>query len=63
LNLFLIFEGLHADPPQCTVESDTADPITGDTPLYISETVRNYGTGLMFEPVGLEFLYTDATSP
>lgn len=45
------------------IESDSANPITGDTPKFISETQRAYGTSLMFEPVGLEFLYTDAKSP
>lgn len=59
----MIFEGLHSNPPQCVIETDTADPIVGDTPIFISETHRAYGTGIMFEPVGLEFLYTDATSP
>lgn len=63
VNLFLTFDGLHSNPPQCTIESDTTSPLTGDTPTPVSETVRNYGTGLMFEPVGLEFLYSDATSP
>jgi hypothetical protein len=64
VNIFLTFDGLHSDPPQCTILSDNEDPMTignaGVTLKYVGETVRNYGTGLMFEPVGLEFIYTDA---
>ena len=66
VNIFLTFDGLHSDPPQCTILSDTASPMTignGGTLSYVGETTRNYGTGLMFEPVGLEFMYTDAQKP
>jgi hypothetical protein len=35
----------------------------GATLSYVGDTKRNYGTGLMFEPVGLEFMYTDAQKP
>jgi hypothetical protein len=40
INLFLIFEGLDFNPPQCTIESDSNNPITGDSPRFVSETQR-----------------------
>jgi hypothetical protein len=64
INYYLIFDGLHADPNQCSFESDPHKPIQGEATInFVAETVRHYGTGLMFEPVGLEFLYTDSLKP
>lgn len=63
VNLFLIFDGLNFNPPQCTLDSDINNPLTGDTPKFVAVTQRPYGTSLMFEPIGLEFLYTDAKNP
>lgn len=37
--------------------------MTGDNPTPISETIREYGQNLFFEPCPLEFLYTDRTQP
>lgn len=34
-----------------------------DTAVFENEFVRHYGSGLMFEPVGLEFMYTNALAP
>jgi hypothetical protein len=66
LNIYLTFDGLHSDPPLCSILSDTVTPMAignGGTLAYHSEWVRHYGSGLMFEPVGLEFMRTDALSP
>ena len=66
LNIYLTFDGLHSDPPLCSIQSSVASiPITfgNVTPTFSSSVVRHYGTGLMFEPVGLEFMYSDAKSP
>lgn len=65
INIYLTFDGLHADPPLCSIESNPANPITFGTNTFKfnSEFVRHYGSGLMFEPVGLEFLYTNALKP
>ena len=59
----LIFDGLDSNPPQCMIVSDTVDPIVGASPTYINEVVRPYGTGLFFEPVGLDFLYSSSLTP
>ena len=62
----MTFDGLHSDPPLCTIISDTVTPMAvgnGGTFAYYSEWVRHYGSGLMFEPVSLEFMRTDALNP
>jgi hypothetical protein len=66
VSIYLTFDGLHFDPPQCTILSDDVSPMTignEGTLSYVGETTRHYGTGLMFEPVGLDFMYTDAQNP
>ena len=62
-SLIAIFYGFDYNPPLCKLVSDSKNPIKGNKPTFISEVIRPYGESLMFEPVGLEFLYTDAQSP
>lgn len=63
LNFVVIFEGFNENPPLCTLASDTVTPLTGVNVQFKSEVLRPFGQSLMFEPVGLEFLYSDAQSP
>ena len=49
--------------PECRIESGVTDPIVGNSPVFSTTTTRTYGTNLMFEPVPLEMLYTDAQQP
>lgn len=60
----LIFQDYHGDVPQCEIRSSESTPITGNDVIeFNSITYREYGKNLMFEPVPLEFLYTDASQP
>jgi hypothetical protein len=63
LRMAIYFQDYEGDVPQCTISSGKEDPIEADNPVFISETIRNYGTNLFFDPVPLEMLYTPATSP
>ena len=64
IELVLHFLDYHGDVPQCTIESSEDDPITGNDVIeFNSITYREYGQNLMFEPMPLEFMYTDATQP
>jgi len=58
-----VFEGFTENPPLCTLISDSVTPITGGNFNFVTEVVREYGKTLMFEPVGLEFLYSNAVKP
>jgi hypothetical protein len=62
-NIIAIFEGFNENPPLCTLDNDATTPITGNSVVFASEVIRPFGQSLMFEPVGLEFLYSDAQSP
>ena len=55
-----IFDGFNENVPKCDIVSDTTNPLTGVDVVVSSEIIRPYGQSLMFEPVGLEFLYSDA---
>ena len=59
----LIWQDYHGDPPNCYFESSTETPMTGDNITYNSSTLREYGKNLIFEPVPLEFLYSDVDKP
>lgn len=56
----IIFQDYHGDVPQCTLETSVSNPIEGNEIVFNSSTFREYGQNLMFEPIPLEFLYTDA---
>ena len=59
-SFFLIFDGLDYNPPKCVLITDPANPLTGNDPQFVSDIVRPYGGGIMFEPIGTEFLFSDA---
>lgn len=62
-SLVAIFEGFRSNPPLCSLAQDTTNPTIGNNVQFVSEILRPYGQSLMFEPVGLEFLYSDAQLP
>ena len=64
IQLAIIFQDYHDDAPECRLESGTDTPLEGGGTLnYKTEVIREYGQNLFFEPVPLEFIYTDATQP
>jgi len=65
VSIYLHFLDYHGDVPQCVIKSaEGANAITGGTNVqFISETQREYGKNLMFEPIPLEMLYAPATKP
>ena len=56
----VIFDGVHEDVPECTISSGVNDPMTGNDVVFSTETIREYGQNLMFEPIPLSMLFTDA---
>ena len=58
-----IFDGFNENVPKCDIVSDSTTPLTGANVVLKSEIIRPYGQSLMFEPIGLEFLYSDAQAP
>ena len=61
LSFMLKFDGLDYDVPQCTLDYGTGKyPLTGSTLTSNCTTLSHYGSSLMFEPVPLEFLTSDA---
>ena len=63
ISLQMVFTDYHGDVPQCEIISGTSRAIDAVNPTYDSTTIREYGDNLMFEPVPLEFLYSDAQKP
>lgn len=64
ISLLLDFVGLEEDIPQCTIESDTTTPLTGEDPVtFTGTTDRDYGTNLFYQPIPMDFLYTAETQP
>lgn len=59
----VLFQDYHGDAPECTISSGTTTPLTGNAVVFETETIREYGQNLMFEPVPLSMLYTDAQQP
>ena len=39
------------------------NPLTGQNPTFAQKTIREYGKNLFHEPIPMELLYSDATSP
>lgn len=56
-----MFDEVDYNPALCAFESDVSTPLTGNNPTYPSEIVTNYGSGILFAPIGLDFLYTSVT--
>jgi hypothetical protein len=63
VSLNIIMSGIHYGPAACTIQSGVDEPITGNDPLFAVEITREYGASLILEPIPIEFLSTDATSP
>ena len=63
VKFILHFTDYHGDVGECRIESSTDTPIVGDNVQYNTVTVHNYGDNLFWEPVPLEFIYTDAEKP
>ena len=64
IELMLVFQDYHGDVPQCTIHPSESNPLEGNDVIeYNAITYREYGQNLMFEPIPLEFMYTDATQP
>jgi len=59
----VVFSGYEGNVPECAISSGVTTPITGNNVVFATNVVREYGTNLMFEPVPLEMLYTDAQAP
>ena len=59
----VIFDGYHGDVPECTISSGVNNPMTGNEVVFSTETIREYGQNLMFEPIPLSMLYTDSQKP
>jgi len=64
--LCIRFVGINADMGQFEFVSDSDDPITtsaGGTITFEAETLHDFGTNLMFEPIPHEMLRTYETQP
>ena len=60
----MVFQDYHGDVPECSIKSSLENPIEGNDVIeFNSVTYREYGKNLMFEPLPLEFMYTDASQP
>ena len=56
----IIMQDYHGEVPQCEIRSSETTPIEGNNVVFNSSKMREYGQNLMFEPIPLEFLYSDA---
>lgn len=61
--LSIYFMDYHGDVPQCEIRDSESTPIEGANVQFVSTTLREYGKNLLFEPIPLEMLYTDAQKP
>jgi hypothetical protein len=57
------FQDYEGDVPQCYLTSGSNNPLTGLNPTFDQKTIREYGKNLFHEPIPMELLYSDATSP
>lgn len=39
----IIFQDIHEDVPQCTIEPSVSDPIVGNNVVFNASTMREYG--------------------
>lgn len=62
-SIAVIFEEVNFNPGQCVFESDATELLTGNNLRFLAETITEYGSSLLFAPIGLEFLYSEATKP
>ena len=59
----IYFMDAHTDVPQCEIRDSVDNPMEGADVEFHSTTLREYGQGLLFEPIPLEMIYTDAQNP
>ena len=59
----LAFTGLNYGPTPCSIESSDLEPITGNEPIFSTNITQDYGGTLIMEPIPLEFLSTNVSSP
>ena len=59
----LNFFGYDGDVPECKFVSSVNDPLEADNIQYGSETIRDWGENLFYEPIPLEMLYTNVKRP
>ena len=59
----LNFFGYDGDVPECKFVSSSTVPLVADDIQYGSQTIREWGENLFFEPIPLEMLYTNAERP
>ena len=59
----IIMQDYHGVVPQCEIRSSESNPISGNNVVFNWSKLREYGQNLMFEPIPLEFLYSDAQQP
>ena len=60
----VIYQDYHGDAPDCYIESGIDNPLSTEGSANLNaEVIQEYGQNLMFEPVPLEFLYTDVQQP
>ena len=57
------FQDYEGDVGQCYLTSGVNSPLTGENPTFGAKTIRQYGQNLFHEPIPMELLYTDSTSP
>lgn len=62
ISFAMVFQDLHGPAPKCRLVSGTTTPLMGYT-KFSNETIWDYGKNLLFEPIPLELLYTDAKNP
>lgn len=60
---YMRFTGINQQVPLCEIVSGVEDPLLGNEWTSNSTQILNYGESLMFEPMGLEFIKTDAQKP
>lgn len=59
IGLYIVFQDYHGDVPQCEIRTSESNPLDGIDMTLNWSTVREYGQNLFFEPMPLEFMYTD----
>ena len=64
ISYMLDFYGLDYDQPLCKIhEGDNNDPLQGDNYYENSTTLHHFGESIFFEPIPMEMLFTDASTP
>jgi len=59
----IVFDGIQADVPQCTLESSISDPLVGEDLTFTATTIREGGSNMVYDVIPFELLYADSQSP